>query len=360
MAEMTVILKQHTQYPVIIEAGALEQLPLYLKRQGLGPKVMLVTDENVNPLYAQASEKHLQEAGFDADILELPAGERYKVYPIMGRVYSILKLAGLDRSSCIVALGGGVVGDIAGFAAATWQRGIALVQVPTTLLAQVDSCLGGKVGVNHLGLKNLIGAFYQPNFVLVDPTTLITLPDRDYRAGLAEVVKTALLGGLDFFEFIKRQAVALLEKDMSALEETIRRCLTYKAACISKDPEDQAGRQALNLGHTLGHAIEALAGGAYTHGEAVSVGLVYALRLSVQLGLPQSVLHDTITLLQQFGLPTAAPGLDMERLQDLFTRDKKVRQGVARWVLLPALGRPQLQTELPKGWQNILAELVEP
>lgn len=356
---LPVKIAQEINYHVVIGKGALARLPVYLQQLGIGPQVMIITDENVNSLYAQDVEEQLQQVGFAVDILQLPAGETYKVYGTLGRIYPILQVAGIDRSSAILALGGGVVGDIAGMAAATWQRGVSLVQVPTTLLAQVDSCMGGKVGVNHLGCKNLIGTFYHPKLILVDPALLTSLSAADYRAGMAEVVKTALLAGQDFWSWLQRKMPAILLRDEDTLSHMIEKCLAYKAGIVSQDPQDHAGRHVLNLGHTLGHAIEEVAGAAYSHGQAVSVGLHFALRLSERMGLASQVVAEAVAVLQQLQLPLTAPGLEVGKLERCFAHDKKAQHGYTPWVLLPAVGKPTIASELPADWRNILAEITE-
>lgn len=360
LTDIRISFTREVDYPVLVRPGLLAELPEQLRLHGLGPKVMILTDELVNELYAQDTEKLLQESGYDVNIVELPAGEKYKVYNTVGKVYNILKAARVDRGTTIVALGGGVVGDLAGFVAATWQRGLPLVQVPTTLLAQVDSSVGGKVAVNHLGLKNLIGAFHHPELVLVDPILLESLPEDQYRAGLAEVIKTALLAGPEFWALLVEQIPAIQRRDAAVLTDVIERCLAFKARVVSLDPEDHGERRVLNLGHTIGHAIEEIDGKEYSHGEAVGIGLLFVLGLSTELGLPQEVAATARMMLRAFGLPTRAPGLDLDRLLQLISRDKKARDGVTNWVLLPQVGQPLITSQLPAGWQNRLAALVEP
>lgn len=358
MKQLSVSINQELNYQVKIEAGLLQRLPQLIKELGLGPDVMIVTDETVNELYGQDLEKTLQDAGFDANITEIPAGEAYKVYHTVGKVYNILKVAGVDRETVLLALGGGVVGDLAGFVAATWQRGLPLIQVPTTVMAQVDSSIGGKVAVNHLGLKNLIGTFYHPYLVAVDPEVLETLQDDDYDDGLAEVVKMALLSGREFLDYLESNVEAIKRRDIAVLTEIISRCAAYKAGVVSRDPEDHAGRRVLNLGHTLGHALEEAAPKDFTHGEAVSVGLHFSLRMSKQLGFPEVYVLQAINLLHEFGLPTSAPGVDMEKVLGLFSKDKKARRGIPNWVLLKDLGQPVVTQDLPADWKNVLAEIL--
>lgn len=359
MADIRVTFSKRIDYAVLVRPGLLAELPDQLRRLGLGPQVVILTDETVNELYGQDTEKLLQESGFEVNIVELPAGEQYKVYNTVGKVYQILKNLSVDRGTVLITLGGGVVGDLAGFVAATWQRGLPLVHIPTTLMAQVDSSLGGKAAVNHLGLKNLIGAFHHPRLVLVDPIFLESLLEVEYAVGMAEVVKTALLAGPDFWDYLCQETDALRRRDTATLTEVIERCLAYKAGIVSRDPEDHAERRVLNLGHTIGHAIEELDAKTYSHGEAVSVGLCFALQLSARIGLPQSVVVAAESLLRAFGLPVKAPGLDIERMLQLITEDKKTRGGVMRWVLLENVGQPVVTSHPPAGWQDLLTELVQ-
>ncbi len=358
MQELSVKIGQELKYQIKVQAGIMNKLPELIKQLGLGSSVMIITDETVNGLYGQDLEKTLQDAGYEANITEIPVGETYKVYNTIGKVYNILKVVGVDRGTVIISLGGGVVGDLAGFVAATWQRGLPLIQVPTTVMAQVDSSIGGKVAVNHFGLKNLIGTFYHPQLVVTDPRVLITLSDNDYNDGLAEVVKTALLSGAGFLEYIKGNAEAILQRNLDVMTEVIRRCAAFKAEVVSRDPEDHAERRMLNLGHTLGHALEEAAPKDFTHGEAVSVGLHFALKLSQRLGFPEARVREAVNLLHVFGLPTAAPGLDVEKVLSLLSKDKKARAGVPNWVLLKDLGHPVLTQDLPDDWKNVLAEIL--
>jgi 3-dehydroquinate synthase len=345
-------------YGILAKPGGLSQLPHRLRDLGLGPQVVILTDETVNSIYGRDLQRLLQSQGFRAEIVAFPAGEQHKNLTTVSRIYQALQEIGADRSTVVVALGGGVVGDIAGVVAATWQRGLRLVQVPTTLLAQVDSSLGGKAAVNHLGLKNFVGVFKHPQLVLTDGELLRTLPDREYATGLAEVVKTALLGGPEFWAYLLGEQRGLLQRDSAVLAQVIKRCVAYKAAVVSRDPEDRGERRVLNLGHTLGHAIEELAGKRFSHGQAVSVGLCFALQLSQAIGLPGEVLEQARAMLQGFGLPVRAPGLEVEQVLDLIPRDKKAVGGITRWVLLGDVGRPLITPDLPADWQQQLLSLL--
>ncbi len=304
----------------------------------LGEDVLIVTNETVGPLYLDRLRQSLGSRR--AAVCILPDGERFKTLEGFSAIIDSLVENRMHRDATVIALGGGVVGDMAGFAAACYQRGVAVVQVPTTLLAQVDASVGGKTGVNHPGGKNLIGAFHQPAQVLADVTTLRTLPDREYRAGLAEVVKYG--AGLDpgFFDWQEQNTEALLARQEHALIEAVSRCCECKAGIVLED-EKEAGRRALlNLGHTFGHAFEAATGfDQWLHGEAVAAGIIMAARLSEKLGhLSAGEAERIRALLDRFGLPLSPPPGSATVFLDLMRMDKKVTSGRMRFVLLRALG----------------------
>ena len=280
----------------------------------------------------------------------LPGGESQKTLGNVAVIIDALVAARLNRDGLVLALGGGVVGDIAGFAAASYQRGIAIVQLPTTLLAQVDSSVGGKTGVNHPGGKNLIGAFHQPHAVLADTDTLSTLPDRQLRAGLTEVIKAALVADAAFFAWLEANLERLLAKDAAALAEAIRRACAIKAAIVAEDEREQGRRALLNLGHTFGHAIEAGAGyGTVLHGEAVAAGLVLAAELSARTGrLPGADARRVREILAAAGLPVDPPRLGAARMLELMAMDKKVKGGALRLVLLDGIGRAVIADDYPR------------
>lgn len=310
-----------------------------------GQHVLIVSDGNVAPLYAQRLQAATIAAGLQCDTLVLPAGEAHKNLDAVARVFDALAGLGATRDACVLALGGGVVGDIAGFAAACWMRGIDYIQFPTTLLAMVDSAIGGKTGVDHSAGKNLIGAFHQPRAVVADLATLATLPDRELRAGLAEVVKTACIGDTVFFAWLEAHVDALLARDATALTHAITACCRCKAGVVERDEREAGERALLNLGHTFGHALEVEAGyGTLLHGEAVAIGMLCAARLSVRLGMAD----DTDTrrlraLLQRIGLPTAVPaGLDADALLAHMRLDKKNRAGALRLILWRGIGRAEI------------------
>ncbi|MGC4029137.1 MAG: 3-dehydroquinate synthase [Steroidobacteraceae bacterium] len=324
-------------YPILIGPSLLSdarQLAAHLPARDL----LLVSNTTVAPLYAD----RVRGALADRRIVDvrLPDGEQYKTMEYLGRVLDVMVANRFGRDSIVLALGGGVVGDMAGFAAACYQRGVAFAQMPTTLLAQVDSSVGGKTGVNHPGGKNLIGAFHQPCVVFSDTGTLATLPPRELRAGLAEVVKYGLVFDLAFLEWIEAHVDALLALDPSALAHAIYRSCELKADVVRRDERESGDRALLNLGHTFGHAIETATG--YTqwlHGEAVATGMVIAADMSARLGLLDAAdVRRLRELLQRLGLPVEAPRVGAAKALDLMGVDKKVKAGRIRLVLLERLG----------------------
>jgi 3-dehydroquinate synthase len=334
--ELTIALGERS-YPILIGQGLLDDAAL-LARHVVAHDVLVVTNTTVGPLYADRLCRAL--AGKRVQTVTLPDGEQYKTQAVLGQVFDALVAARLNRDGCVVALGGGVVGDMAGFAAACYQRGIDFVQVPTTLLAQVDSAVGGKTGINHPGGKNLIGAFHQPRAVLADLATLRTLPPRELRAGLAEVIKYGLVHDAAFLDWIEADLEALLALDPGSLAYAVRRSCEIKARIVAADEREHGQRALLNLGHTFGHAIETAEGyGEWLHGEAVAVGMLLAADLSQRLGLLQDAdLERVRALLRRAGLPLAAPRIGAGRALQLMGMDKKVLQGRIRLVLLRQIG----------------------
>lgn len=329
-------------YPIHIGRGLLHQ-PDLLGDRVSGRRVVVVSNETVAPLYLHTLQDTLSAAGAGAvDALVLPDGERHKNLETLERIYTGLLQRRLDRGDLLVALGGGVIGDLTGFAAATYQRGIDFIQVPTTLLAQVDSSVGGKTGVNHPLGKNMIGAFHQPRMVLVDTDTLNTLPDRELSAGLAEVIKYGLIDDAEFFAWLEEHLPALRAREPGALAHAIRRSCADKARVVAQDERESGRRALLNLGHTFGHAIETGMGyGQWLHGEAVAAGTVMAADLSLRLGwLGAGERERIVRLLQAAGLPVEPPpGLGPERFREIMAVDKKVQRGRLRLVLLQGIGR---------------------
>lgn len=320
-------------YPILIGEGLIRDRGLLTSRLR-GPDAVVVTNDVVGPLYLDAIRECLGERL--AAVHTLPDGEDQKHLQNLSAILDTLVSAGANRDTTVVALGGGVVGDMAGFAAACYQRGVDFIQIPTTLLAQVDSSVGGKTGVNHPRGKNLIGAFHQPVAVLVDLDTLDTLPDRELSAGLAEVIKYGLLGDAVFFGWLEENMTALLSRDRHALAYAVRRCCQMKAEIVAMD-EREAGRRALlNLGHTFGHAIESVLGyGEWLHGEAVAAGMVMA---AVASGLGATETGRIRGILETAGLPSAPPVVGAGKIREAMKLDKKVKDGRLRLVLLHGIG----------------------
>jgi 3-dehydroquinate synthase len=344
-------------YPIYIGAGLLDD-PELLSRHIPSGSAVVVSNETVAPLYLNRVERHLSDCR-SASIV-LPDGEAYKTVETLDRIYTALLEGRFDRGTTLIALGGGVIGDITGFAAASYQRGIHFIQVPTTLLAQVDSSVGGKTGVNHPLGKNMIGAFYQPRCVIIDIDTLGTLPDRELSAGIAEVIKYGLLGDAPFFDWLESNLELLLARDAEALTHAIRRSCENKARIVAADERESGQRALLNLGHTFGHAIETGMGyGAWLHGEAVGCGMVLAAELSARLGwLDHNAVARVRSLVARARLPVAPPDvLDVDRFLELMSVDKKVVDGTLRLVLLQGIGKAVVTSEFdPLALRETLAQ----
>ncbi|HHY84875.1 MAG TPA: 3-dehydroquinate synthase [Verrucomicrobia bacterium] len=329
-------------YRIQIAPGLLERLGKECSRLKHGRRCAVISDRNVTPLYAKAAHESLSRAGFEPALITVPAGETAKSLDTVRRCYDALATHRLERRSFIVALGGGVVGDLAGFVAATYLRGIAFVQAPTTLLAQVDSSVGGKVGVNLKAGKNLVGAFHQPRLVLCDLDTLRTLPEREFRAGLAEVIKYGIIYDASFFRKLERSLDRILDRDPRVLADVVARCCEIKADVVGKDEKESGLRAILNFGHTVGHALEAISRyGKYLHGEAISIGQVIAAELSSRvLGLPAGEAARIRELFARAGLPTSLRlnARNRGRLVAAMHLDKKVSAGEIKFVLARRIG----------------------
>ena len=326
-------------YPILIGRGLLQQCDA-LSRLAAGRMVAIVTDDQVGPRYAPQLQAALAASAATCVTVTLPAGEANKGWATLEPVFNALLQARFDRGALIVALGGGVVGDMAGFAAAIYQRGIDFVQVPTTLLAQVDSSVGGKTGINHPLGKNMIGAFHQPRLVLIDTDTLQTLPAREVSAGLAEIIKHGAIADAAYFEQVMQDLPALRALDSTVLARTIARSCEIKASVVSRDEREGGLRAILNFGHTFGHAIEAGLGyGEWLHGEAVGAGMVMAADLSLRLGLVDASVRARVQeAVRAAGLPVRGPVWSASRYIELMSVDKKAEQGTPKFVLLNALG----------------------
>ncbi|HOJ61462.1 MAG TPA: 3-dehydroquinate synthase [bacterium] len=332
-------------YQITVGTGLLDQVGERAKALGFQSPVPIITDSQVAPLYGDRIRRSLEQAGYRTGILTFPAGEPAKTLDTVARLYDGMVRLRPERLSGLIALGGGVAGDVAGFVAATYLRGIRFIQVPTTLLAQVDASVGGKVGIDHPGGKNLIGAFHQPSAVLIDPATLQTLDPRQVRAGLAEVIKHGVIADQELFEAVRELLPRLLATDLETYCRIIPWNCRIKAEVVRQDEKESGLRAILNFGHTIGHAVEALTGyERYLHGEAVALGMVVEARLGEALGItPAPVTRALESLLRQAGFSLARPGLSADDLLESLFRDKKVEKGLLRFVFPTAIGRVIIQ-----------------
>lgn len=353
-----------SSYPVFVGWGELERLPQRLQSVGLSPSAAIViSDDRVAPLYGSKVVDKLSEGGFGAALVTVPAGEASKTLESATMLYQHLVSRRVERGHVILALGGGVVGDLAGFVAATYLRGLPLVQLPTSLLAMVDAAIGGKVAVNLAEAKNLVGAFYQPRLVLSDVQALSTLPRRELIEGWAEAIKNSLIQDPVLLEDLEAQAQRLLALDPEVTVPVLRRSVAIKAAVVSQDERETGLRMVLNYGHTVAHGLEAAAGyGRYFHGEAVAIGMVAAGRIGVAAGVTPAELADRQErVLKLYGLPVLATGVDKQRVAEAMALDKKVRGKSLRWVLLRDVGAPVVRDDIPLEIVNsVLSGLLLP
>jgi 3-dehydroquinate synthase len=346
-------------YDIQITSGAMSALGRFARQRCQGLLAIIITDENVRP-HADAARESLTEVGFQCQIQSIPPGESQKCLEQVEQMYDFLAEIPADRQTLVTALGGGVIGDLAGFVAATFTRGLPLLMAPTTLLAMVDSSVGGKVGINHSSAKNLIGSFYQPVGVWIDTSSLNTLPDREYRSGLAEVVKYGVILDPDFFVYLETHVEQLLNRDPETLRQVIARCCRLKADIVERDEREQSGlRAVLNYGHTFGHAFEAAAGyGTWLHGEAVAAGMVCACQLAEKMGLiPRELPQRQLALLKKLRLPAAPEHWSLENILNAMRRDKKAKAGKLRFVLPKRLGAAALFDDISE--QDVRAVLDE-
>jgi 3-dehydroquinate synthase len=352
MRRLKVELKDRS-YEILIGSGLIAD-PDPMVRMLSSKRIALVTNDTIAPLYLDRIMESLRSVGVSAVPIVLPDGERFKTWETLNLIFDAMLRERCDRGTTVVALGGGVIGDLSGFAAASYQRGVPFIQVPTTLLSQVDSSVGGKTGVNHPRGKNMIGAFWQPRLVLADTATLDTLPDRELAAGLAEVIKYGLIRDLAFFEWLEANIGRIMSRDPEALAYVIERSCANKAAVVAGDERETArdgGRALLNLGHTFGHAIETGLGyGEWLHGEAVAAGMVMAAELSRRLGwLTDAEMERTVAILKAAGLPTRGAALGAARYLELMAHDKKVTDGRLRLVLLKGIGAAVTWADAPEA-----------
>jgi 3-dehydroquinate synthase len=361
-ASTTTVLSARGEYDVHVAWGGLATLPDHLREMRLPPRVHIVTDTRVGALFESSLCAILAAAGFEPDVHTVPAGEQSKSRSHLDGIHDWLAERRAERTEALLALGGGVVGDLAGFAAATYLRGIPLIQIPTSLLAQVDASIGGKVAIDHPRGKNLIGAFYPPRLVLTDPAVLLTLPDRSLREGWAEVVKHGVALDAAYFARIEEVVDALLRREPRALTEIIAGSVAIKGGVVSEDERESENgrRQFLNYGHTVGHAIEAVTGyGNWLHGEAVAAGMAFAARLGARAGVtPPELIERQERLLTRFDLPTRIDGLSVSAIMSAALWDKKVRGGRVRWIVPLELGTSAILDRVPDAdVRQVLLEL---
>lgn len=367
MAKIKVDLRERG-YDILTGSDDLQDLGGILAEKDWGKEIFIITDPLVNDLYGDKLRRGLKDG--KVRTLEVPRGERYKNLKIASKLYDELVKNSAHRDSMIIALGGGVIGDLAGFVAATYMRGINYVQVPTTLLAQVDAAIGGKTAVNHPKCKNLIGAFYQPKLVYIDIQTLTTLPARELRTGLAEVVKYGVIADTEFFKFLEANAHHLttrafespdtLRASLKVWQTIVAESAKIKARVVEKDETEAGLRMILNYGHTVGHAIETLTRyRAYNHGEAVAIGMVVAARIAHRKKMiTQHSVNRIVELLEKLGLPTAIEGLPAKKILKALSIDKKVRKGKVQFVLPERLGKVVIKNNIPlKDIRQILKEM---
>ena len=348
-------------YPVFVGWGLLDDLGRRMRQVGLSDCASIVSDENVFSHHGDRAKKSLEQAGFDVEFILVPPGETTKTIDTAVKLYDWLVTRHTERIHAIVALGGGMVGDLAGFVAATFLRGLPLVQVPTSLIAMADAAIGGKVALNHPQAKNLIGAFYQPHLVIADVSTLATLPKRELVSGWAEVVKHALVLDADFLEFLEAHANGLVALEAAATTEAIRRSAWLKAGVVGEDEKERGRRMILNYGHTIAHGLEAATEyERFLHGEAVAIGMTGAAMLSERLGL---ISHDIVArqgrLIERLGLSTTCSNVDRDRVLKAMALDKKVRERAVNWVLLEGIGQTVFRVNVSReDVVGVLTELV--
>ena len=329
----------NNSYEIHVGSGRLVKIGSLLREKGLSGKLVIITDPTVNGLFGEALQHTLIQEGFSVSTLLVPEGEAQKSLESAGRLYQELTNGYAERTTPILALGGGVIGDLAGFVAATYLRGVPLVQVPTTLLAQVDSSIGGKVAVDHGQLKNKIGTFYQPKLVIADTDTLKTLPEEELTSGLAEVIKSAAIRSEELFTFLEDNLDRIKEQQQDVLEEIVFQTAMIKAGVVGEDEKDTGLRNILNYGHTIGHAIESVSGFSLKHGRAVAIGMVAAAEIANKMGfLTDTEVARLANLIERAGLPTEIPNFKVEDVMQKMRYDKKVSRDKVRFVLLKSIG----------------------
>ncbi|NOU97550.1 3-dehydroquinate synthase [Paenibacillus sp. LMG 31456] len=361
MKELTVDLGERS-YPIYIGEGILQQIGELFAKHGIGKgsPLLIVTDSHVAEHHLGDVVSRLEEAGYTTTSYTVSAGEKSKSLSVLEDVVSAALQAGLDRKSTVVALGGGVVGDLAGFVAASYMRGIRFVQIPTTILAH-DSSVGGKVAVNHPLAKNIIGAFHQPELVLYDTATLRTLPDREVKAGLSEMIKHGLIWDAEFTAWLEENAQKLVSLDQEALQYGLYFGCKVKSIVVSQDEKENGLRAILNLGHTIGHALEAVSGyNKLLHGEAISIGMVGAAKLAIRLGHPEHIYTVTKRILQAFGLPVSVPAdLDTDAIMNAMMHDKKFSEGNMIYIIPTEIGKVEINKNVSAAWVREVVEQLK-
>jgi len=347
-------------YEIQIGLGILQQLGCWLKENGFNDRVVIITDLIVKELYGDGLDYSLSQQGLKVILLSVPDGEKQKSLETAGRLYEKLAYFHAERATPILALGGGVIGDLAGFVAATYLRGVPLIQIPTTLLAQVDSSIGGKVAVDYGQIKNKIGAFYQPKLVIADIATLQTLPTTELNNGLAEVIKYAVIKDKQFFDYLEWNLDKIKSRDNEALEETVYKSARIKAEVVEKDEKDLGIRHILNFGHTVGHAIESASDFRIRHGQAVAIGMLAAGRIATKLGtFSKDELIRLKSLIKKADLPTEIPDLDVQKVMEAVRQDKKIVEGKIQFVLPRSVGEVSISEVSPSLIEQVLVRWNE-
>jgi 3-dehydroquinate synthase len=338
-------------YDILIGSAILDQIGPILSKVGSGMRAIIITNPEIDKLYGDRTRLSIKQAGFEVDTVQIPEGEEHKSLASAEKAYDCLMEFSCDRNTVLVALGGGVIGDLTGFIAATFMRGIPFVQIPTTLLAQVDSSVGGKTAVNHPRGKNIIGAFYQPKVVLIDLETLSTLPPDEFKAGLAEVVKYGVIADPELFDYLNENAERILKLDSECLSRIIETSCAIKAQVVESDERENRRRMILNFGHTFGHAVEALTEYVqYKHGEAVAIGMAFASRLSNEMDKCSSSVGERVEeLLMKLNLPTKSPNLNSNEIIESMYHDKKTTAKKIKFILAKKIGEVEIIDEIPEA-----------
>jgi 3-dehydroquinate synthase len=340
---------ERCSYVIVVERGSLATVGSRLRQIGVGSRAVLVSAPEILRLWGKIVIESVEAAGITVTTVLVPDGEAAKTLAVAERCWNACVEAGLDRTSTVLALGGGAVGDLAGFVAGTYMRGINLVHLPTTVLAQVDSSIGGKTAIDHPSAKNMIGVFHQPRAVIVDPATAVTLPERDFRSGLAEIAKHGIVLDATYFADLELHVDSILARDLDTLERVIGGSCRLKAGVVERDEREADLRAVLNYGHTIGHALEAATGfGRWTHGEAVALGMITEARIAARIGLASSeTVQRQETLLRRLGLPLGADRIDVDAVLEATRRDKKARDGRVPFVFAPTIGSFRVVHDVP-------------